>query len=242
MRDPYIEAMREDAQDDALVAAADITNGAMVALVPSQPDLERLALEGGEPLDQLHLTLLYLGEADAIDAETRAALIDAGRDMVQGWDSVEAEAFAPAVFNPTGPEPCAVMICSGAELAEFYETAIADVTELIDLPPDMHLPWIPHVSVLYFASAVDGHLITQDGTASTDLAALFDRTGPLTFDRLRFAFGGEVTDIPITSKIEAAPGTPVTETTPMPVAVAAEEAQTAAATGPIREVWDGPLH
>ena len=64
---------------DALVAAADIANGAMVALVPSQPDLERLALEGGEPLDQLHLALLYLGEADAIDAETRASAVQSDR-------------------------------------------------------------------------------------------------------------------------------------------------------------------
>lgn len=181
-----------------MIASADVANGAMIALVPSAPDLERLAVEGGgEPLEQLHLTLLYLGEADKIDEATRQALIDAGRDTAVGWDGVAAEAFAPALFNPNGDEPCAVMLCSGAELAEFYETIMADVTELIDLPDDMHVPFCAHITLMYFANVVDGHFISEDGAASTDLASLIDRTGPVTFDRLRFAFGGEVTDIPL---------------------------------------------
>ena len=178
---------------DALIAAADIANGAMVALVPSQPDLERLALQGGEPLDQLHLTLLFLGEADKIDPQTRADLIDAGRDMVQGWNGVAGEAFAAALFNPTGDEPCAVLVCSGDELAEFYETVLADVTELIDLPDDMHRPWIPHITLGY---ETDQEYLDPE-VSDPFFSEAKMRTGPVLFDRLRFAFGGEVTDIPI---------------------------------------------
>lgn len=187
---------------DALVAAADVANGAMIALVPQQSDLERLAVEGGEPLDQLHLTLLYLGEADQIEAETRAALIDAGRDMAVGWNGVAGEAFAPALFNPTGPEPCVVMLCSGDELAEFYETALADVSELVDPPDDMHRPWIPHVTLKYFT----------DEQMTPFVIAAIGSTGPVLFDTLRFAFGGEVTDIPIATTQPPAP-----EPDPMPV-------------------------
>ncbi len=193
--------------DDALTAAADVANGAMIALVPSDADAKRLAIEGGEPLDQLHLTLVYLGDADQIDPQTRADLINAGHDMVQGWHGVAGEAFAPALFNPTGLEPCAVLVCSGAELAEFYETAIADVTELVDLPDDMHLPFCAHITLAYLAPEGD------PGTASTfeDLAAhavVIDgaaRVGPVLFDRLRFAFGGEVIDIPIETAQPPAP-------------------------------------
>ena len=186
---------------DALVAAADVVNGAMVALVPSDDDAKRLVVEGGEPLDQLHLTLLYLGEADQIGDDIRAALIDAGRDMALGWNGVAAEAFAPALFNPAGDEPCAVMLCSGAELAEFYETAIADLTELIDLPEDLHVPWCAHITLFYLAPTTEKpqgtvDLIMSAGDNSPLMQAMW-ATGPVTFDRLRFAFGGEVTDIPL---------------------------------------------
>lgn len=173
---------------DALVAAADVANGAMVALVPSAPDLERLALEGGEPLDQLHLTLVYLGDADQIDESTRQALVEAGQATAVGWNGVAAEAFAPALFNPNGDEPCVVLLCSGAELAEFYETIAADVTELVDLPDDIHAPWIPHITIEYLTP---GNNFGQIDSATV-------RVGPVMFDKLRFAFGGEITDIPLT--------------------------------------------
>ena len=173
---------------EPLVAAADVDAGAMVALVPSDADAQRLALAGGEPVEQLHLTLVYLGDAVDINEAQRAELIDAGRDMVLGWDGVAAEAFAPAIFNPTGPEPCVVLICSGAELAEFYETTMADVTEIVDLPDDLHAPWIPHVSLAYVAPGADVNVPMQHA---------INATGPVTFDRLRFAFAGEITDIPI---------------------------------------------
>jgi len=189
---PWLDGSFEHDPDPALVAAADVMTGAMVALVPSDVDAQRLALAGGEPVEQMHLTLVYLGDAVDINEAQRAELIDAGRDMVLGWNGVAAEAFAPAIFNPTGPEPCAVLICSGAELAEFYETAMADVTEIVDLPDDLHAPWIPHVSLAYLSGTI------QTGSSEKALIDFMSSaTGPVTFDRLRFAFAGEITDIPI---------------------------------------------
>jgi hypothetical protein len=46
------------------------------------------------------------------------------------------------------------------------------------------MPHVPHVTLQY----------TDD---LNRVKALADRVGPVTFDRLRLAFGGEVTDIPI---------------------------------------------
>ncbi len=218
---------------DALIAAADVAEGAMIALVPSAADCERLAVEGGEPVDQLHLTLVYLGDAVDFDDADRAALIAAGEDMVKGWESVAGEAFAPALFNPTGPEPCAVMLCSGAELAEIYETCMADVTEIVELPPDLHAPWIPHVTLKYADMAKPAY----EFVAIEDLAP---SCGPITFDRLRLAFGGTVTDIPI--------GASAASETPAVLAVepetTAEEAlpmvpEPPAVVASAREVWDG---
>ena len=227
----YALQVPEDAASASLTAAADVLEGAMIALVPSQADLQRLAIEGGEPVDQLHLTLVYLGDAVNIDQPTRDALIAWAYDLAPTWDSVEADGFAPALFNPDGPDPCLTMLCSGADLAEMHETVLADVSDALELP-DQHLPFIPHVTLMYYSGVVDGHVIAQDSMHSVDLGQISDRAGPIVFDRLRLAFGGVVTDVPFGS----------VDSAPEPVAVVEPQAQTAAAAGPIREVWDGPLH
>lgn len=218
---------------ESLVAAADVTEGAMIALVPSAADIMRLAVQAGEPPEQLHLTLLYLGDNADLEDMDRERLLGWAETFAAGWDAaIEAEAFAPALFNPTGPEPCAVMLCSGADLAELYETVLADVSELVDLPPDLHAPWQPHVTLIYYSGVVDGHVIAQDSMTSVGLSDLIDRTGPVTFDRLRVAFGGEVTNFALG---ESAPAAIEIPPVPPPIAVAS---------GPwsqVREAWDGPL-
>lgn len=218
-------------EDATLTAAADVMDGAMIALVPSPADLERLAVPGGEPIEQLHLTLVYLGEAADIDQETRDALIAWARDLAPTWDSVEGDGFAPSWFNPTGDEPCLTLVCSGADLAEMHETALADAIDIMELP-EQRLPWIPHITITYI----------DDDPESGGAMAVFDawgmgnvqRTGPIVFDRIRLAFGGEVTDVPLGSPSEATPVTTVDLDAAVDVA--------AASPAPLREVWDGPLH
>jgi 2'-5' RNA ligase len=222
--------------NETLTAAADVLEGAMIALVPSEADIARLAVQGGEAPDQLHLTLLYLGDNADLEDIDRERLLGWAETFAAGWDAIGAEAFAPALFNPTGPEPCAVMLCSGADLAEFYETVLADVSELVDLPEDLHAPWQPHVTLIYYSGVVDGHVIAQDSMTSVSLVDLVDRTGAVTFDHLRLAFGGEVTDFRLGSEPEADSPLP-----PEPAVAAVAEAQAAVAAGTNREVWDGPL-
>lgn len=235
---------------DPLTAAADVMTGAMIALVPSPDDAKRLAVDGGEALDQLHLTLLYLGDADQIDEPTRDQLRDWAREAVAGWDSVEANAFAPALFNPTGDEPCAVLICSGPDLAEFYETTLADVSELIELPDDLHAPWVPHVTLAYLTpttakpqGVVD--LVMSAGDNGPFGQALY-ATGPVNFDRLRLAFAGEVLDVPFGAKAQApaipAPDAAAGETQDEPASAELEPGPSVVASAvPTRDAFNGCL-
>lgn len=223
------------------VEPVDVPTGAMIALVPTTTDASRLAVAGGEPANDLHLTLCYLGDAETISDIVWSELTDAMRLLADVWDNVEAEAFAPALFNPLGDEPCVVMLCSGADLAEFYETVLADVTEVMPLPDDMHAPWIPHVTLAYFGQMVDGHLISADGGASFSLGDTFALTGPIVFDRIRLTRAGEVTDIPMAAYAPTQPAAP-TEPAPADVsAVMSDPALTAAGAAYMREPWDGPL-
>jgi 2'-5' RNA ligase len=162
-------------------AAAPVHTGAMIALVPTDEDLARLAYETGEPMDELHLTLAYLGEAADIPDEMREQIIAAASDYFS--NPIATEAFSVNVFNPhdKSMDTALVLGIRGEELAGPRSNVMSAVRGIFNMPAN-HEPWIPHVTLVY----------TDDTAKALELQ---DRLGPLTFDRLRFAFGGEVTDI-----------------------------------------------
>ncbi|GAB7053117.1 phage protease [Catenuloplanes indicus] len=178
-------------------AAAEVHTGAMVALIPTPEDAARLAVGGGEPAEQLHVTLAYLGEAADLGVAGQQDVIDAVSAAANGLPVIEAEAFAPALFNPgdaSDRDPCAVLLLSG-EWLDIVHSLVAGA--LYDAPmPDQHRPWIPHLTARY-ADGVDA------------LAALAERVGPVRFDRLRIAFAGQTLDIPLIGS--AGPDEPLDE-------------------------------
>ena len=188
------------ATDAALVAAADVHTGAMIALVPSDADAQRITVEDGEAPGQLHVTLMYLGEAAAIPREAQDAIVARIRAMVE--DAVrpdynlplEADGFAISVFNPgdaVDRDTCIVLGLSGADLDAVHGMTVDCVAEVRSAEnsfeiPDQHLPWVPHLTLIY----------TDDVAMVEELT---DRVGPIVFDRLRCAFAGELIDIPLTA-------------------------------------------
>lgn len=180
--DPVVEWLTPP-DADAVTAAADVSEGAMIALVPAGEYLSNLALPGGESEDQLHLTLIYLGSVSDLSDQTQADITDAVEVWAQTQPVVEAEAFAPSVFNPLSDEPCVVLVCGGEALVDAYETAVATLGEVDVEYPEPRLPWIPHVTLEY--------------TDTYDQNELTARTGLIRFDRLRVAFGGKVIDFPL---------------------------------------------
>lgn len=161
-------------------AAATGQTGAMVALIPAADDAADLAVDGGEPVDELHCTLVYLGDAAGLDEQTRADIIDQCRAVAAGWDPVEADGFALSMFNPNGDDPCVVLGLSGQDLAGLYD----QIVEVVDASAEQHQPWIPHITLAY----------TDDAGM---VAEVTDRCGVVVFDRLRVAYGGENVDIPL---------------------------------------------
>lgn len=164
--------------------------GAMVALVPTAADAARLAVDGGEPADQLHLTLRYLGKAADFHDQARQHLIENVREYFKGLPAYAAEAFNVAVFNPGGDDPCIVLGVGGEDIYRAHrkvEVAIEDYGA--DLP-EPHTPFVAHITLVY----------TDDASRVEEL---LDRVGPIGFDRVRVAFGGDVTDIPLGDRAAA---------------------------------------
>ncbi|HEX6682964.1 MAG TPA: phage protease [Candidatus Limnocylindrales bacterium] len=175
-----------------VAAAADVHSGAMVALIPFEEDAARLSVEGGEPADQLHVTLAYLGDAVTLDAAARQDLIDAVSTAVNGAPVIEADGFAVSIFNPPGVtkadgkqrDTCIVVGWSGDDL-DLIHTLVGDALEHSGVAlPSQHAPWHAHTTLLY----------TDD---LSQAVALADRAGPARFDRIRIALAGQHVDIPL---------------------------------------------
>lgn len=158
--------------------------GAMIALVPADPGA--LALDGGDPPDQLHLTLAYLGEASAWTPDAQKALTDAVGTVL--GSGIDASVFGHASFNPDGPEPCAVYLVDSPGAYEFRDAVwdVLSATAGIPALPEQH-EFIPHITAGY----------------GLDVSAL-TFTGPVHFGAVRIAFAGVNTDLPLDTEAVAA--------------------------------------
>lgn len=182
-----------------LTAAADGSHmqGAMIALMPTVEDAERLAIEGGEAADQLHLTLRYLGKGADFDEESRTAIVDSVRMLSEGMPPITSKLFGAAHWNGNGDEPSWVWsVGDDPEHGPSLEAAHGMAEEaLLMAPMDVelptpHTPWVAHVCAAY--------------SDELDLIiALEERLGPVAFDRIRVAFAGDHTDIPLGGDVTA---------------------------------------
>lgn len=180
---PMVAAVNSDGEEHT---------GAMVALVPSDADIERLTVEDGEPADQLHLTLMFLGEAADISENARAQILAAVERYADA--PLNANGFSVNVFNPTASNSCIVLGVGNDDgsLQELHSNVASSLGGLAGLQiPEQHTPWVPHVTLQY-TDEFDG------------VEELSSRTGPITFDKIRVAFGSEVHDIPLGAPITAA--------------------------------------
>ncbi|WP_432001619.1 phage minor head protein [Streptomyces sioyaensis] len=179
--------------------------GAMIALVPSQEDAARLALAvpGAEDAEELHLTLFYLGDAADWADDHRADVTDRIRECIAFFTGpVSGRAFGANQWNADGDEPCWVWAVgddrsgdpNAPRLDNVRLATVAALEDMHDQPglPAQHSPWAGHVCAIY----------TGDTWPLEELNA---RLGPITFDRVRVAFGGQHTDIPLGPETEQPP-------------------------------------
>jgi hypothetical protein len=165
--------------------AAQVHTGAMIALVPSAPDAQRLAMDGGEALEEMHLTLCYLGDANQWTQAERLEMAAGVAHAVSEFGPIRSEAFALSYFNPgdNGRDTALVYGIGGGDVANVYQRVCDAVPPAMRLKiPEQHSPFAAHVTAKY-TDNLDEH------------RGLVDRLGPTTFDRVRLAFGGEHYDI-----------------------------------------------
>lgn len=179
-------------EPDTLVAGAGAETSAMLALVPSDEHLDRLAFDGGEPRDQLHCTLHFLGDVSNYTPEQRTSLEANVRSYAATMAPITAYGFGVNHWNPGGDSPSwnlavgEIIDDEGFRLTNAWDASqkILHAAGVIDNVPAQHTPWSPHVCMAYSA---DTKLIDK----------LVASVGPIHFDRLRMAFANEVIDVPL---------------------------------------------
>ncbi|AEV75928.1 hypothetical protein MycrhN_5454 [Mycolicibacterium rhodesiae NBB3] len=150
--------------------------GGMIALLPRAADAQMLTVVGGEPADELHLTLIDFGP----DVSGRSGDDLARRlgDLMTRWaGEVKADVFGHATFSPGRPGECAVyLVGDSPELVDLRASVTEVSTQLYQLPPQ-HDPWVPHITAKY--GVLEGELTYS---------------GPVMFDRVRLRWAGETRD------------------------------------------------
>ena len=162
--------------------------GGMVALIPSNADLDRLTLDGEEPRDDLHLTLWYLGD-DVLSPEEQEDIL---REVAHyadeyGTGPVQGNAFGIALWNPNSEKPAWVLnVGDGGDtpqLAQLRAEVGSGIAQDFVIPRQ-HTPWQPHICIAYSADDLSDELR--------------ERLGPVTFDKIRVAYGRDTYDIDLT--------------------------------------------
>ncbi|QDH91725.1 RNA ligase [Mycobacterium phage Phrappuccino] len=169
----YLEADAEQAKQ----------TGGMVALYPRRDIAEAMAVQGGEPVEDIHLTLCYLGEnVTDLPVDGVAAGIGHIADMLTA--AVHARVMGHAIFNPDGGptgemDPCCVYLVSDSDLLTPLREAVHEVCEgALPEMPKQHEPFLPHMTAAYAMHPLDF-------------------TGEVIFDRLTIEWAGQTIDFPL---------------------------------------------
>lgn len=176
--------------ESVVTAAGEVNSGGMIALMPAMDDANALALDvdGAEPASELHTTLLFLGEASEWGFANRQLLTSVVAEIVEKYVTITTETFSVNIFNPRTDDfnTAVVLGVRGTDLLVALHKSISEnITDVFDDEvPEQHTPWVPHITLAY---SDDMSVVKQ----------AMKKLGPVTFDRVRVVFGGEITDYPL---------------------------------------------
>ena len=124
--------------------AVDHSDGSMVAAFPDDP--ESLAVEGGQPADSLHVTLLLLDKEGQSPERLREIAEHLTQEMTMGGPSGTITGVMEFPEGEDGAPLVAVPSCKG--LAELRDR-VRELLGEIDVEDDSDYGWVPHITLGY---------------------------------------------------------------------------------------------
>lgn len=145
--------------------------GGMIALFPRVADAQKLVVPGGEPLEDLHCTVIFLGED--VRGQDPTELIDELYYVTAHFGPIEAKIFGSAILNSSSPDPCVVYLVGGSpDITPLFTELKQFVAERYPGANEQHDPYLPHITAAYGAGVG------------------MDYEGPVFFDRIGLRWPG----------------------------------------------------
>jgi HK97 family phage portal protein len=171
-------------------------SGVMVALFPEPKLARQLAVPGGEPWDEIHLTLAYLGKREAIRGDVIAAVQDACEVFARSNAPLEGRIAGLGLFDATAHSDGKDVIYARPDvpgIGEFREQLARTLTAAGAVVAN-HFPFTPHLTLAYVAPGEFPDAAVQ--------------RVPVRFAALTLSVGGVRTDYLLTGAGGAAPPQP----------------------------------
>lgn len=146
--------------------------GGMIALRLRDSDAQMLAIPGAEPVEDLHVTVLFFGSE--VQPAIPSAIADACNYAILNFTTIYGNIFSHAEFNPNTPDACAVYLVSGSsDFTELRDMLQRELLGKIEIP-EQHEPYIPHITMGYGLST-----------------NMLSYTGEVCFDRITVNWAGQ---------------------------------------------------
>lgn len=132
-------------------AAVDKGDGIMIALAVPPDAAKALALKGGQPASDLHITLVYLGKRDEFAPGKMQTLHDIVADIARTTEPVEIELREYGVFPETDDGPCLhIKVSTTQSLLDLREKVVEAVSSY-GMPPKGKgaTKYVPHITLAY---------------------------------------------------------------------------------------------
>jgi len=169
-----------------------VHNGAMVALYPPIEIARKLAVAGGLPADDMHLTLAFLGDADAIDAAGRQRAELALRALALESPMLDATVNGLGRFMAHAEndnKECVIALIDSLDLPALRQKVVEALAKEGVPLPSAH-GFLPHMTLSYVTPGA--------GMAMPPLMTL-------QFRELHLVWGKEHITIPLQSNKDDAP-------------------------------------
>lgn len=144
-------AMHKPKVNGKVIKEAD-HDGVMVALYPNGEARDALARDGGEPADDLHVTLSYLGKTNELDTGQRAQLVHVVRDWAKTTPPIDASVGGVGHFDDAGATYASV---DAPHLNE-ARAALHSRLRAAGLPVDDTHGFTPHITLAYDEDDAEG--------------------------------------------------------------------------------------
>lgn len=163
-----------------ILSKAEVNSGALVALYPSPDVAQQLAQEGGEPCEDLHCTLAFLGPAEEITEPEALQLQGIAMGFAAASTPLTGEIAGIGHFTG-GDEPVTYASPDLPGLPAMRQRLV-EALEEAGFGPSLAHGFIPHITLAY--DQIDPEI--------PNLA--------LTFDHIAVVLGGDRSNYPLTGK------------------------------------------